>query len=47
VNRHVASWPECEDRLQQEIDLAAAMRSSTAAKVRKIVKAEKKKTAQS
>jgi anti-sigma factor RsiW len=34
VDKHVASCPECEERLQEEIDLAAAMRSSTAAKVR-------------
>jgi anti-sigma factor RsiW len=46
VNKHVGSCSECEDRLQQEIDLAAAMHSSRAAKVRELVNAEKSKPAQ-
>ena len=35
VNRHVASCPECENRLKQ----VAAMRSSTVAEFKEIVKA--------
>ena len=42
VERHVGTCPVCEDRLQEEVDVAAAMRSSTATKIRKIVKTEKK-----
>ncbi len=44
VEKHVTKCPECEDRLQEQIDLEAAMRSSTAAMVRKIAKAEMKET---
>jgi hypothetical protein len=46
IEKHVVSCSECQDRLQEEVDLAAAMRSSTAAKIGKIVKAEKKRTPQ-
>jgi anti-sigma factor RsiW len=46
VEKHVASCPECLDRLQGEVDLAAVMRSPFMAKVRKIVKAERKRPAQ-
>ena len=46
VKKHVASCPNCLDRLEGEIDLTAAMRSSTVAKVRKIVTAERKRLAQ-
>ena len=41
VEKHVASCPECLDRLQGEVDLAAVMRSPFMAKVRKIVKADR------
>ena len=46
VKKHVASCPVCLDRLEGEIDLTAAMRSSTVARVRKIVKGERKRPAQ-
>jgi anti-sigma factor RsiW len=46
VEKHVFSCSECQERLQEEIALAAAMRSSTVAKIKKIVKAEKKRPAQ-
>jgi len=45
VEKHVASCPKCEDRLQEQVDSWAAMRSSTVAYVRKIVKAERKRPA--
>jgi hypothetical protein len=44
ANQHVAMCPECSDRLQAEIDLAAAMHSSIATRVRKIGRAAKKTT---
>jgi anti-sigma factor RsiW len=45
VVRHVAKCPECEDRLQEQVDSWAAMRSWSVAMVRKIVKAERKRPA--
>jgi hypothetical protein len=42
VEKHVLLCSECGERLQEEVDVAAAMRSSTATKIRKIVKTEKK-----
>jgi hypothetical protein len=45
VKKHVASCPECLDRLQGEIDLAAVMRSPFMAKVRKMIGTEKKTAA--
>ena len=45
VKKRVASCPECEDRLQEQVDLWAPMRSSMVAMVRKIVKAERKRPA--
>jgi anti-sigma factor RsiW len=45
LDQHVATCAECEERLQAEIDLAAAMRSSTAAMVRRIADAERKRKA--
>jgi hypothetical protein len=46
VEKHVLLCSECQERLQEEVDLAAAMRSSTAAKVGKIAKAERKRPPQ-
>ena len=46
VEKHVASCPRCEERLQEQVDSWAAMRSSTVAMVRKIARADRKRTAQ-
>jgi len=46
VEKHVLRCSECRERLQEEVDVSAAMRSSTVAKVRKIAKAEKKRPTQ-
>jgi hypothetical protein len=46
VEKHVASCPKCRDHLEGELGWSAAMRSPFMAKVRKIVKAEKKRPAQ-
>jgi lipopolysaccharide biosynthesis protein len=43
VEKHVLRCSECRDRLQGEVGVAAAVRSSTAAQIRKIVKAEKRR----
>jgi len=42
ANKHVASCRECEEWLQVEIAQTAAIRSWTAAKIRKIEKAARK-----
>jgi anti-sigma factor RsiW len=46
VEKHVLSCPECQDRLQGEVDVSAAMRSSTSANIKKIVRAKKRRPAQ-
>ena len=46
VEKHVLRCSECQERLQAEIDVTAAMRSSMTAKIGKIVKAEKKRPPQ-
>ena len=45
AEKHVAKCPACEEWLQEQVDSWAAMRSSTVAYVRKIVKAERKRPA--
>jgi hypothetical protein len=45
VEKHLAACPECEDRLQDEVELRTAMRSSSVAGVRRIVEARRKKAA--
>ena len=45
VEEHLAACPECEDRLQDEVELPTAMRSSSVAEVRRIVEAGRKKVA--
>jgi hypothetical protein len=45
AEKHVAKCPACEERLQEQVDSWAAMRSTTVAAVRKIAKVERKRTA--
>lgn len=45
VEEHLAACPECEDRLQDEVELPTAMRSSSVAEVRRIVESGRKKAA--
>ena len=46
VEKHASCCPECHDRLQEETDLAAAMfPPSSAAMIREIIRAERKKAA--
>lgn len=45
AERHVAKCPTCEDRLQEQVDSWAAMRSSTVAMVRKFARAKRKRMA--
>jgi hypothetical protein len=45
VEEHIAGCPECEDRLQDEIESPAAMRSSTVGGVRRMLEAGRKKPA--
>jgi hypothetical protein len=46
VEEHIAACPDCEDRLQDEVELPVAMRSSSVAGVRRIVESRRKNTAQ-
>jgi transposase len=46
IEKHVSCCPECHDRLQDEVDLAAAMcPPSSAAMIREIIRAGRKKAA--
>jgi anti-sigma factor RsiW len=46
VEEHLAACPECEDRLQDEVELPTAMRSSSVPEVRRIVESGRKKAGQ-
>ena len=46
VEERLAACPECEDRLQDEVELPTAMRSSSLGEVRRIVEAGRKKAGQ-
>jgi anti-sigma factor RsiW len=46
VEEHFAACPDCEDQLQDEVELPVAMRSSLVAEVREIIEAKRKKAAQ-
>jgi anti-sigma factor RsiW len=45
VEEHVALCPECEDRVQDEIESPAAMRSSSVGEIRRMMEAGRKKPA--
>ena len=45
VEEHIAACPDCEDRLQDEVELPVAMSSWKVAEVRRIVEAGRKKAA--
>ena len=45
VEEHIASCAECEDRVQDEIESPAAMRSSSVGEIRRMVEAERKQPA--
>ena len=44
IDEHVGTCPDCQDRLQDEIDLPDAMKSSSVAGVRRIVEQTRKST---
>jgi anti-sigma factor RsiW len=46
IEEHIAVCPECEDRLQDEIESPAAMRSSSVGEIRRMMESERKKPAQ-
>ena len=43
VEEHIASCPECEERLQDELDSPAAMRSSSVGEIRRMIETARKK----
>jgi hypothetical protein len=45
VEKHVFCCPESHDRLQEEVDLAAATCPPSSAAIRKLIEAERKKAA--
>jgi hypothetical protein len=45
AEEHIASCPECEDRVQDEIESPAAMRSSSVEEIRRMMETERKKPA--
>jgi hypothetical protein len=45
VEEHLAGCPECEDRVQDEVELPKVMRSSTVPEVRDFVRGERKRPA--
>ena len=46
VEEHIGSCPECEDRVQDEIETPAAMRSSIVGEIRRMMDSNRKKPAQ-
>jgi anti-sigma factor RsiW len=45
VEEHLASCPECQDRIQDELESPAAMRSSSVGELRKMMESDRKKPA--